>query len=258
MAEPRFAVRASAHNAYKSLGDKNGTVFNTAAITADAGYLGGYYWDLSDTAANQGVCYCGTYNTPATRQFSVLQRFAPTYTGVPAATRVLLNWTGGAGNQGLFLELRHNITSGALLLTIRNASNTLCFNAATFGNWTTNTANTEYDFLLRWDGTTTANACKLYIDGTLFGQITAANAMDSGMDDKWWKSIAIGIGSNSVVAISAMRFVEYCIWDELIDPTSVALVGGTGQLNGESRTAFVDATNVNVPPVDSRGKWTNR
>jgi len=258
MAEPRFAVRASAYNAYKSIGEKYGTVFGTVNITASGSYLGGYYWDLSDTSNNQGVCYGGTRNTPATRQFSVLQRFAPTYSGAPAATRVLLNWTGGAGNQGLFMELRHNVTSGAILLTIRNAANQLCFNAASFGNWTTNASGTEYDFLLRWDGTTTANAAKLYIDGSLHGQLTASNAMDSGMDETWWKSISIGLGSNSVVAISAMNFVEYCVWDELIDPTSVALVGGTGQLNGESRSAFVDATQLNVPPVDSRGKWTNR
>ena len=77
MAEPRFAVRASAYNAYKSIGDKHGTVFNTVTITADAGYLGGYYMDMSDTSANKGVNYCGIYNTPSTRQFSILERFAP-------------------------------------------------------------------------------------------------------------------------------------------------------------------------------------
>lgn len=258
MAEPIFAVRASAYNAYKSIGDKNGTVFGTVNITADAGYLSGNYFDLSDTANNQGVCYSGIRNTPTTRSFSTLIRFAPTYSGVPAATRVLLNWTGGAGNQGLFMELRHNVTSGALLFTVRNAANQLCFNAASFGNWTSNTANTIYDVFLKWDGTTTSNAAKLYIDGTLHGQLTASNAMDSGMNETYWKSICLGIGSNSVVAISAMRLDEYCIWSGDVDPTSVALVSGTGSLNGASRTSLVAATNMNVPPVDSRGKWTNR
>jgi len=34
---------------------------------------------------------------------------------------------------------------------------------------------------------------------------------------------------------------EIAVWDELIDPTNVALVGGNGSLNGPSRTAYLDS-----------------
>jgi hypothetical protein len=249
-----FAVRASSKDAYYSRGFKNGTTFGTVNITADAGFLSGNYFDMTNAASNKGICWSGVNNVSTTRSFSILLRFAPNYTGAPSATRVLFNLTGGAGNQGIFLELRHNVTTGALIFTLKNEANQNCFNAVSFGNWTANTAGTLYDFLLKWDGTTTANAGKLYIDNSLQGQLTAGFALSASTGIYTWNSISLGLGSNSVVAACDMKPDEFVLFDGDQDPANTALVSGNGALNGASRTSLVAASVYNGPAQYSRSR----
>lgn len=254
MADPVFAVRGDSIVPRRCLGPSDALIFNTVPVTADAGYLSGSYHDYSDTAVTKGVNYSGLGNTANSRSFSILFRFAPTYTGAPTATRVFYTMTGGAGNQGIFFELRHTLTTGTIVLTIKNELNQNSFSAASFGAWTTNTSGTIYDMLFRWDGTTTANAAKLYIDNSLQGQLTASNALTSSWNNTYFKSISLGMGSNSTVVVSAHKLDEFCIWDGIIDPAAVDLVSGSGALNGASRTSLVAATSYRGPAQISMGR----
>lgn len=258
MSDPVFCVRGNSITPRRALGPSDPIIFNSVSVTSDAGFLSGAYHDYSDTGITKGVNYSGAGNTANSRSFSILFRFAPTYTGAPTATRVFYTLTGGAGNQGIFFELRHTLTTGTIILTIRNEANQTSFNAASFGAWTANTSGTIYDMLFKWDGTTTSNAAKLYIDNTLQGQLTASNALSSSWNDKYFKSISLGMGSNSVVVVSAHKLDEFCIWDGAIDPAATILESGSGALNGASRTSLVAAAPYLGPAQYPLSRVVNR
>lgn len=255
--EPVFYVKGNAYDAYRSEGHKNGTVFNSVPLVVDAGYLSGGYFDFSDTGATKGICYSGMANTSRTRAQSFVFRFAPTYTGAPTATRVFYTLTGGAGNQGLFLELRHTATTGTILITLRNENNVAVLNAASFGAWTAGVANTLYDFTLLLTGDTTANGAKLYIGTTLQGQLTQSAALSSSWNETYWKSICLGMGSNSVVVVSAHRLDEFAAYNGLVDPSAIDLMSGVGSL-GTARTSPLYALPFNGPPQISMNRIANR
>lgn len=103
------------------------------------------------------------------------------------------------------------------------------------------TLNTWLDLLWTWDGTTTANAVKLWIDGTNVGSLTAAVAQGA-KDSSRTEYITLGGISNLITA--RLRVNEVVIWDSVIDPSAVTLTSGSGALNGASRTAFVDVTTL--------------
>lgn len=97
------------------------------------------------------------------------------------------------------------------------------------------------DFVLTWDGTTTANAIKFWYNASNLGNATGSVAWANPQDPTLSKYINIGSVNGGVT--SAFMYVnEMVIWNYVINPTSVALVSGIGSLNGSSRTSFVDVT----------------
>lgn len=91
------------------------------------------------------------------------------------------------------------------------------------------------DMVLTWDGTTTASKLKLWIDGVA----TSTTAGVSWPTTTFHDCLAIG-GVTTGVPNARFVFEEFVVWNTEIDPTSVALVSGTGSLNGASRTSLVD------------------
>jgi len=243
MATITLAVRGNSTNARYAGDSSYGTKMNSAYITtvADAGYLSGSYIDLTDTTKVKALIFNGMYNTPNSRSHSILLRFAPNYSGAPAARRMLWSFSVGLGASSAYLELFHEVTSGHLLLIGKNEAGSVTAATINLGAWTTNVSGTIYDFLFVWDGTTTANAMKLYIDNVLLGSGgTASNALIASWDNKSWKAVSLGCGTNGTVC--AMKVDEFVVWDGAVNPASVALVSGTGSLNGSSRTSLVDCS----------------
>jgi hypothetical protein len=64
------------------------------------------------------------------------------------------------------------------------------------------------------------------------------------MANQFGMFIAIGTQNNNAFNQTRIKVNEFVIWDDIIDPTNVALVGGNGSLNGSSRTNFVSVTNT--------------
>jgi hypothetical protein len=243
-----FAVRGNSFDARYSSGGKTSFKFNPSQVTTASGGLSGTVYDLSSTQS-KFVSWTGYKNTPNGRAISVLMRFAPLYTGSPAANRSKWAITTGANSASLvmpFMECRH-LTTGNLTMLGKNESGATTMNSG--AAWSP-TSGTYYDVVFTWDGTTTANAVKIYVDGTLLSQATASAAMASGWTNTDWRDITIGATPNVTVGI--FNFDELVIWDTVIDPTSVALVSGTGSLNGASRTSLVDVASfdgqVNTNP----------
>lgn len=112
-------------------------------------------------------------------------------------------------------------------------------------SWSPTTA-AWLDFLYTIDATLTTNNVKMYVDGSQLGSSLSFNATTHWPDNPadYINNLILGRVSWDV-GTTFSRFNEVVIWDEIVNPASVALVGGTGALNGASRTEFVD-----VPEFD--------
>lgn len=141
-----------------------------------------------------------------------------------------------------------NWAANRLVLFVNASNQWQVFAANEFGQTAINNINfgtqnvgtTDYvDLVFTWDGTTTANAVKFYINATLLGQGTATGALNATFS--WRTALSLGVGGLSGANNCRMDVNEIIWWDYVIDPTAVLLTSGIGSLNGQSRTAFVDA-----------------
>ena len=86
--------------------------------------------------------------------------------------------------------------------------------------------------LLTHDGTTSANAVKLWVDGVNVGSLTAGAAATNPKTVN--KTDILSIGGISGAANSNYLLNEFVVWNEVIDPTGIYV--------GAARAAFVDCT----------------
>lgn len=239
-----FAVRGDSLTARYSGGYNTGTkiIPSVVSVASDSGALSGSLINLTDTTANKGVWYSGKGNTGETQARSILLRMKANYTGTPSTGRALYQLGSSYGANGPNIMFWHASSSGQMTVFLRNYSNSICLSSVTFGSWSP-TSGTYYDIVFTCTGTTASNGAKVYIDGTLLGQATLASALDTPWLSEYFG--AIYLGTTNSVPTSAYYLDEFVIWDEVIDPTSVTLVSGSGSLNGASRTSLVSASSFN-------------
>lgn len=244
------AISSGSYPARFAPGGHLGTPINAAAITTSSAGLSGTIIDMTNIGgALKYLSYPGAYNVPNGRVFSILIRLAPSYTGTPAGSRAIWNVSTGAGPNALYMELRHDITTGNLTLAGRNETNNAILGVSP-GVYVP-VSGTYNDVLFTWDGTSTAGQVNLYVDNVKLGAgSTSAAAISSSMTNTWLKSILIGFNVN--VAACAFKLDEFVIWDSIINPASVGLVSGSGALNGASRTSLVDVPIFGGPFTGSR------
>jgi hypothetical protein len=189
-----FGVRGNSFDARYSSGGKNGFKFNSGQVTTQSAGLSGTVYDLS-SAQTKFVCWPGWKNTPNGRAISVLIRCAPQYTGTPASNWAKWAITTGHASASLvipLMEFRH-LTNGNLTVLGKNEAGATTMNSG--AAWSP-TSGTYYDLVFTWDGTTTANAVKIYVDGTLLSQATSAAAMSASWDNTMWRDITVGASPN--------------------------------------------------------------
>lgn len=234
-----FSVRGNSYNARRSGGYPNGTAYNSAQISIGAGDLGSVI-DLSNAAVVKYVAWSGAKNTPNSRTMSVLVRFAPNYTGTPAASRAILEVDSGTGGTGANFVIFHATTTGNFTVTGRNQAGQNTFSSVNFGVWAPTQAQ-YYDMVWKWNGTTSAGAGSVTIDNSVLGTATASNALATDWGEQHWKAIAIG--ATAGLTTSQYFVSEIVIWDELIDTSAVLLDNGTtSALSGTTRVSYVAAT----------------
>jgi hypothetical protein len=235
-----FGVRGTSKNARYSNGGPLGVDQNSEwTVTADGTAISGSALVAGANTNRKAIVYPGRYNTPNGRAISILCRTKRSYSNAPtASTPVLPGLYVGNGRMGR-LEFTHALTSGNINLLFINQLGSNCLNAS-IGNWLP-TSGTWYDLVMTWDGTTTTNAIKFYVDNVLLGQATASAALSASWANTWWSEISLGDTVAGAVW-NGSSVEELVVWDTVINPGSVALVSGTGALNGAARTSPVDVT----------------
>jgi hypothetical protein len=238
----KFAYRSSATHTnarYGGGGITGVSLSNTTAISSasDGGALSGYLTDLTATGGAHAIVFPGRDNTPASRSQSYLIRVKINYTGSPAANRCLFSLGYGGSTLGPVFQMWHTST-GNLVAYCKNEVNQIALSSTSFGAWSP-TSGTYYDIVFKWDGTTTANAAKVYIDNSLLGQATASFALTASWTSLYYNVIVLGYTPS--VNTSAYYLDEFVIWDGDQDTSATTLVSGSGALNGASRTSLVDA-----------------
>jgi hypothetical protein len=236
-----FGVRGNSVDARYSSGGKNGIKVGDTAnivINTDASYLSGSNIGFSGATA-KALIWQGRRNTPNGRNISCLIRMSPTYTGSPASARALFpGFYIGPDRLGR-IEITHT-AAGNISVSVVNEAGTVIINAVTAAAWSP-TSGTIYDLVFTWDGTTTANSFKVYVDAVLQGSgITPTAAFTSSWSNEYFNAITFGQTATSVLPVCKVD--EIVVWDTVITPSSVALVSGTASLNGASRTSLVDVT----------------
>jgi hypothetical protein len=238
-----------------SYGGPQGLLLPSGSLSrvVDAGAIGGYSIDASSGGA-QSIVFNGG-NHPNGRVFSYLMRRKADYTGSPSIVRGLFANSSGYGtlSMSVLLNIVHH-TSGNIRAQIRNEGGSLIVNSADFGTFSSTAGDWE-DHLLTWDGTSSADSLKYYINAVLIGSITPTGAMSAALTSHYWKALQIG-GTLSNTSADA-SFEEFASWDEVIDGTAnVALESGMGLLNGPSRTSFVSNVSGQVLTAFDGTLWT--
>jgi hypothetical protein len=230
-----FSIRGNSLDARFSSSGKQAAIIaptgtNVPAI-ATSGYTGEIGGSSIDMDNGSGIVigyleFMGRNNTPA-KGFSVNLRAA---FGVSSGLIGLCRW--GAGVQGTLNVITLYYNSGTLNLRYTDSAGNLDLNIS--GSWTP-TTNTFYDIFFKWDGTTTSNAAKIYVNNSLIVQGTASGARPT--DDRA-NVTDLCLGA-SAFDVQATRIIvnEFTIWDADIDPSAVTLDSGVAALAGNTRTS---------------------
>lgn len=238
-----FAVRGDSLTPRYAFDTRYGVQSNTLdpAPIVDAGAIGGFALNLGGTGGlgSHIIHYGGITNWPNTPAFSLLLRFAPYATGF---THNLFMCTGG-GRFGTFgrSTFQSTLTDTVVGVAMSDRAALTGINTVTFAHGGL-TAGTYYDLFITFTGDTTANGCEVFWDGASLGTTTSTR---SWLNPRVLCHNSLMLGVNNNAASTYIKVNEFVLWDTIEDPTSIGLVGGTGSLNGASRTDFVD-----VAPYD--------
>jgi len=249
---PRFSNSGSQHQIY------NVDSAPAPSITVDATVLGGSKLDFNSEASGNSIAWPGWKNFSTKKAFSILMRYQVNFTGTPPQTRGMLLMD----TFFQFKEFQFAIDSnGKFRPLIPKAGTGNNFNSpvGTFVN--SFTSGDEVDIVIATDGLS-GNDLEFWSDGVQRDTFAWPADNDLNKTEGYFPSIQFGTERSSQRGLGDL--VEVVIWDEKIDPTNIPLVGGSGSLNGESRTAFVDAaafgalsfTNLDVSDVRSGLAYT--
>jgi len=230
-----FAVRADNDNytARYSLNSTEAKVaMGTISRDVDVTAINGYSFNLTSGGTTAKCIQWPFRDCLVTAEMSVLMRLKITNT-----------------NQMGFWQIGqacgHSINN-TMLYQSSNLWQMVCFGStwnagAKSGSWSSAGApptGAWCDVVFTWTGGTGSNAFKLWVNGTNVDSNTVVNSRTAPCAQD---TITVG-GVTSSVFGANFSFEELVVWNEVIDPTSVALVSGTGSLNGSSRTSLVSVS----------------
>lgn len=203
---------------------------------SDTDAIGGMCWNLDRSANVARRLVYPVRGLTTARTISVLMRVKLSSAGLFG----LFEKSGGGSYHTNRLSLFMATNDWRVTATNANAQ-TSPFNNQTIQT-SAPTTGQYLDIVWTWDGTNGTNAFKLWVDGSNVASLTAGGSLASTLDASLTDFISLG-GVTGVDG-TLWKFNECVVWDEVINPASVALVGGTGQLDGSTRTAFVDVASL--------------
>lgn len=219
------------------------TVPALVAKTTEVGVIGNTYLNIFSSAANlRTIRFTGYGNVDnMANGVSVLVRLIPRFTGFnPASKGGMFAFTGVTNNPTLYLR---SLADGRLQLVGVNSNFVSMFNLVSVATHSF-TSGTAVDVVITWTGTNATNGVKIYIDGVLLVQGTSsANSLFDDAKGQLFGSILAG-SAWPQGDISGFDLNEFCIWNEVIDPTASGL-----NLVGPARTDWVTSTAWDAMPV---------
>jgi len=240
-----FAVRGDSLDARYSSAGKTPAIYGSndpAEVNTDqAGINGTSSIDMAGSFLTfRALSYIGRENTPSGRPRSVLMRAKI----ASAGGNVALFGVGHLNRNPINFMGAYLDTSGDVNVTVSNESaqtDTSKTTAGTITNIATDAGSAVWhDIVVTWDGTTGTNALEIWIDGTREIQDTMTRDLPTYNANQQLACASINIGTEFVQTNTHLFLDEFVIWDEVITPTSVGLTSGSGSLNGNSRSAYVD------------------
>ena len=219
---------------------------NTAAVqvnSAAPGIISGGYIDLDQGSyAVNGLLFPASGNVSTGNKISVLWRGSLSTTSNQSLIFV--------GGPNLLGTIRVHYISGNLGVNVVNYVGSTILNSTT--SWTP-TLGTVYDVCLVADlSVTTTNSVKVYVDNSIVVQGTLSSTFPSPRNINALQ-VGLGIQSTSGLNSCQQKIDEFVIWDDVINPGSVALNSGNGPLNGTSRTSLVSASAFNASTYTDPG-----
>lgn len=248
MANVTFAVRGNSLNALYSKSGSTPGLYNAttppAVVTASqTGLIGGAYIDMyKNNASRRALLYPGQKNFSTNPGISILMRCAfvdnasiggiwqiggPWQTITPSG--MYLFYVGGQFRIAMYDETGTAIGNG---FGTGLDNYTIGFFTPTVGQY--------YDILMTSTGVASTTGYTLYVDGSIVGQAQEATSIQNPRDVGLMTHISIGTVAFDVNA-PYIYVNEFVIFDGVVNPASVQLTSGLGALNGQSRTAFVQA-----------------
>lgn len=208
--------QASGYNAFHAKGINQSGQEGTFSNVATAGALFGRTWNLSGAFGSAGyIAYPGNFNLPTNRARTYHIRLRSFQNGPPAGTAFGMFGITGiyqlSGNFNNGIGLFHG-TDGTLRAYI--GSNIPGFGQilsnANMGTWTP-TIDVPYDIQLVWDGTNTANAVKVYLNGALLGQATTSQSWVTPTNNFFQGTIMLG--QSTITTGTGFKIEEFAIGD---------------------------------------------
>lgn len=258
-----FAVRGDSLDARYSTAGKTparlGALAPPEVTTDEPGINGVNSIDLAGAFLTfRGLNYIGRENTPsvATRSVLIRVKFASL-----SSTMGLFYMGGSNRSETNGFGARVEATPEIRVYVANESGQIDNGITSSSGLGTTN----WHDIVFTWDGTTSANGLKVYVDGVEKLSDTMSRSLPTYDTNQQNACSNIVIGPCSPGAAQNVHFYvdEFVVWDEVIDPTSVTLTSGSGSLNGSSRSTYVevdalDAKNNTFPTevqVESGVTW---
>lgn len=227
-----FALRGTSKNALYTGGFKTPAEYGTNSV--DAGDIDHVINLDQSSFAQHALHYDGRLALPTTQQWSILARVA---TGSTTDSNQIFYAGGGCqfyGQQARFSG------SGTIVFThMGSDGNTNTTQTYSFAY----AAGTYYDLVWTNDLSITTNALNLWKDGVKVST-TTNSATRAAIPYQYGLQLLIGSQNAAAQNSTRLKVSEFVIWDSIIDPTSVALTGGTGSLNGAPRTQYVNASSL--------------
>lgn len=249
--------QASGYNPFHAKGIAEGQALGITSNDSTPSALFGRTWSVGNFAGSAGyIAFPGNYNLPTNRARTYHIRVRPKYTGnAPGTSFGLFGISGiyqATGNINHTVGMQHG-TDGTIRVFI--GSNIVGFaaivNNFNAGSWSP-TSGVAYDIGLAWDGTTTANSVKVYLNGSLLGQTTPSQAWTNPVSTFYQGTILIG--QSTPTTGTGYDVEEFAIGDGA--DFNMALFTGSGRTtNVIGLSAFQGITWPAVAKVKSDTSW---
>lgn len=208
--------QASGYNAFHAKGINQSGQEGTFSNVATASALFGRTWNLSGAFGGAGyIAYPGNFNLPTNRARTYHIRLRSFQNGPPIGTSFGMFGIAGiyqlSGSFNNGIGLFHG-TDGTLRAYV--GSNIPGFGQilsnANMGTWTP-VIDVPYDIQLVWDGTNTANAVKVYLNGVLLGQATTSQSWVTPTNNFFQGTIMLG--QSTITTGTGFKIEEFAIGD---------------------------------------------